>query len=344
MLRLKKLIVKNCRGIIDGPNLSFGTGGAVICGDNGMGKSSYVDALEKVITGKCSSLDIGAQELSWRKQGTHIHSDSNPEIQLIVTDGNNDEVVLLDGNVDHLSKNVQGFLKTSQESKFILRRRTLLDFIEAKPAQRYKAIEGFLNVDRYVAFEKKLIDLQNKLKKEIEELDAGKVQNEQNIRKILNINSQIPISSKVCIEHLNIYLKDAGIKEVSDLKKINLCVDIIDIDLRSFQNISQWQAIINYSKELTEAPSYLQVTKFEADYYNASKELKDKSAILKGQFYEKVLLDGLHWIKEDALDRCPVCNSPINSDEVQKFVQQKIDKNRLCRNPLTGGGLHPPST
>lgn len=328
MLRLKRLKVKNCRGIIDGPDLVFGTGGAVICGDNGTGKSSYIDALEKVVTGQCSSLDIGAQELSWKKQGTHIHSDSNPEIQLILTDGNTDEMVSLGETIESFPKEVQKFLKISQESRFILRRRTLLEFIEAKPAQRYKAIEGFLNVDRYAAFEQKLIDHKKDLETGMKKLDDKISQNEQDIRKILKLDPEIPITTGCLVEQFNICLNDAGISEVTDFEELGGRVGLIETDLRSFQNISQWQGIVNFSKELANAPSYLKVIESEEEYYNASKELQTESDAIKGHIYEKVLSDGVRWIKEDGLELCPLCNSPINADEIQKFVQQKINEHK----------------
>ena len=65
MIRLKTLKAKGCRGILDGPDLEFGRDGVVLVGDNGTGKSSYIDALEKVLTGKCGSLDTGACEAAW---------------------------------------------------------------------------------------------------------------------------------------------------------------------------------------------------------------------------------------------------------------------------------------
>jgi len=328
MIRLKKLIVKNCRGIIDGPDLVFGTGGALICGDNGTGKSSYVDALDKVLTGKCASLDVGAQELSWRKQGTHIRSGSNPDIQLVLTDGNKDETISLSKNSESCSKEIQGFLKACQESKFILRRRILLNFIEAKPAQRYKEIEGFLNVDRYTAFEQKLLGFKKELENNVDELDKGIRQNEQEIRRILKLDSQTPFTQELLIEQLNAHLRKLGIKEIEDLKGINTSVGLIDADLRSFQDITHWQLLISFSEELSKSPLYSDVTRTEEDYYNASMSLETESAVLKGNFYDKVLIEGLKWVTEDALERCPICNSPINADEVQKLVQQKISEHQ----------------
>ncbi len=81
MLILKQLKAKACRGIIDGPDINFEKDGLFLVGDNGTGKSSYIDAIEKVLTGKCSSLDTGDQGLSWDKQGKHVSSKSPPEIE-----------------------------------------------------------------------------------------------------------------------------------------------------------------------------------------------------------------------------------------------------------------------
>ena len=58
MLRLKTLQVKGVRGIVDGPDLHIENGGLLLCGDNGTGKSSYVDAIEKVLTDRCSYLEL----------------------------------------------------------------------------------------------------------------------------------------------------------------------------------------------------------------------------------------------------------------------------------------------
>src|SRR5438270_1512563 len=97
MIRLKKLKAKACRGIVDGPDLEFGRDGVVLVGDNGTGKSSYIDALEKLLTGRCGSLDTGDQGLSWSKQGKNVASNSPPEIELVVADGGKTFSILENG-------------------------------------------------------------------------------------------------------------------------------------------------------------------------------------------------------------------------------------------------------
>jgi len=68
IIRLKQLRIEGCRGIEDGPDLNFSEGGLVLQGDNGVGKSSCIDALEKVPTGSCSTVEGGDQGISWARK------------------------------------------------------------------------------------------------------------------------------------------------------------------------------------------------------------------------------------------------------------------------------------
>jgi len=135
MIRLKKLKAKACRGILDGPDVDFGPHGVVLAGDNGTGKSSYIDALEKVLTGRCGSLDTGDQGLSWSKQGKNVASKVPPEIELIVGNGAKDCAITQDGPAPNCESSIQAMLTAACRQSFLLRRRTLLAFINAKPAE-----------------------------------------------------------------------------------------------------------------------------------------------------------------------------------------------------------------
>src|SRR5213082_739562 len=123
MIRLKKLKAKACRGILDGPDLDFGRDGVVLAGDNGTGKSSYIDALEKVLTGRCGSLDTGDQGLSWSKQGKNIASTSPPEIELIVGNGTKDSSITQDGPASNSEPSINAMVAAARRQSFLLRRR-----------------------------------------------------------------------------------------------------------------------------------------------------------------------------------------------------------------------------
>jgi predicted ABC-type ATPase len=132
--------------------------GLLLYGCNGVGKTSWVDAIEKPLTGRCSSVETGDQAVSWTKHGTHIRA-TEPSVVLVLTDGAKNYEVTLNTDPVTLPAPVRKLLTAAKQYGFILRRRTLLDFILAKPQDRYKAIQGFLNLDEYAAFERKLKDL-----------------------------------------------------------------------------------------------------------------------------------------------------------------------------------------
>src|SRR5687768_915645 len=77
MLRLNKLEVRHVRGIAGtGPDLELAGKNLILLGDNATGKSSYIDALEYLLTRSCSSLDIGRAGVNWQDGGVHILADA----------------------------------------------------------------------------------------------------------------------------------------------------------------------------------------------------------------------------------------------------------------------------
>src|SRR5208283_4958905 len=190
MLRLKQLKVKNCRGIRDGPDINFEAGGLLLCGDNGTGKSSYIDAIEKNLTGKCSSIETGIQGISWNKHGAHIKCKDEPEIELTLTDGNKEFIIDYEMEPQKFPKNIITFLDSARVHPFILRRKTLLDFIDAKPVDRYKAIEGFLKLDQFKEFEAKLKELGNDCQEKYSGAATKKDENIRTLRSRLNLSPQ----------------------------------------------------------------------------------------------------------------------------------------------------------
>ena len=132
MIRLKTLKAKGCRGILDGPDLEFGTDGVVLVGDNGTGKSSYIDALEKVLTGKCGSLDTGDQGLSWARQGKHVASKSAPQIELVLSDGNKDFSVTQDGPSGPGDAHVSAMLSAACRQSFPSQEKDVAGFYQCQ--------------------------------------------------------------------------------------------------------------------------------------------------------------------------------------------------------------------
>jgi DNA repair exonuclease SbcCD ATPase subunit len=327
MLRLKQLKVKNCRGIRDGPDLNFEAGGLLLCGDSGTGKSSYIDAIEKILTGKCSSLESGVQGISWNKHGTHIKCKNDPEIELTITDGNKDYRVDYEKEPQDFPKNLNVFLDSAKVHPFILRRKTLLDFIAAKPQERYEAIEDFLKLDQFKEFEVKLKELQNDCQEKCTDAESRKDENIRALRSRLNLPPQSPVDVKTCTKQANQLLIQVGISPLKTLANIPDRLKKIEEGMAPLNRDESLQKWTNLLTTLQDIQKNDVVTEAGRDYSESRQELLTKQDLIKGHFYAEILEKGLAWIREDRLERCPLCNNTINADEVSRYVQQKIQEN-----------------
>jgi hypothetical protein len=324
MLILKQIKAKACRGIVDGPEINFETGGLFLVGDNGTGKSSYVDAIEKVLTGRCSSLDTGDQGLSWDNQGKHISSKSPPEIQLTVTDGNKDFLIALDAPFAALEKPVQALLLAARQQSFLLRRRTLLAFINAKPAQRYEAIEEFLRLEKFNAFEEKLRALSAKAVVSLLVVKNEKEVNETALRRQLQLMPLSALDEAACLKQVNSIFEKAGLSTIGKLEDAAIRTTEIDALLAPFSKMDELQKVQGLKLLVQEIPSATGVDLSGKSYAKLRQETLDEETKLKGHFYEDVLKGGLTWIQEDSLDHCPLCENEINAAEVTKRVGARL--------------------
>jgi len=327
MLRLKQLKIKNCRGIRDGPNLAFETGGMLLCGDNGTGKSSYIDAIEKLLTEKCSSLDSGTQGLSWKKHGTHIKHKGNPEIELIITDEKIDYIISDKQDPEKYPKHVVAFLDSARIHPFILHRKTLLDFVDAKPGDRYKAIEGFLQLDEFKGFEENLKELLADCTAKYTDADGRKDENVRALQLRLGLSPESPVDAETCISKVNQQLISLGIPSMKSLRDIPDRVKKAEENLAPLKHDENLQKWTNSRTIIGEVQKNEVVDAAGKNYSESRSKLLTKQTGIKGHFYAEILEQGLKWIQEDKLVRCPLCDGTIQADDVARYVEKRIREN-----------------
>src|SRR5205823_7948054 len=105
----------------------------------------------------------------------------------------------------------------ARRQSFLLRRRTLLAFINAKPAERYKAVADFLRLERFNALESKLKMLSTQCQGQIAARKTAKQVDEFALRQQLSISSTAPIDTETCLAQLNKILGKAGLTHLDDL-------------------------------------------------------------------------------------------------------------------------------
>jgi recombinational DNA repair ATPase RecF len=324
MLRLKTLRAKNCRGLINGPTLDFKNGGLLLCGSNGTGKSSFIDALEKVLTGKCSSLDTGDQGISWKEYGKHVDADGDPEIEVTLADGENITPLNLTTDPSKLRKQLQLFLVAACQQSFILRRRALIDFINAKPKERYQALEGFLNLHRFNAFEGLLKRASDDLAgKHAAKLNLKRTI-EETLRKQLNMNAGDPVEEGTCLSAISKFLGEASLQPIHTVQQASETIAEIDAMLLSDTNMDKLKEVDILLAKLAEVPLSSNAIKTGRSFKDARQRYLNEQAKLKGQFYSEVLEKGIRWINDDTLDNCPLCNNQIDRPAVTKYVAGRL--------------------
>src|SRR6266852_1242691 len=77
MPKISRLDVRGLRGILSQRSLIFDGKSLLLFGENGTGKSSFVDALERLLLGRVSTLD-GRAGLSSERHGPHIRAQDFP--------------------------------------------------------------------------------------------------------------------------------------------------------------------------------------------------------------------------------------------------------------------------
>src|SRR4030095_10369957 len=156
MITIKSLSINSLRGIKE-LNLSLDGKGLIIFGENGMGKSSIVDALEFFFTGTISHL-TSSKTLSVKGHGTHARSlPSDVNVTLEFNPGGTKITRTFSPNFEYPNQ-YKNFFKDAENGTFILRRSQILKFIHSKPAERFGVISNILGFERVSNFEHALND------------------------------------------------------------------------------------------------------------------------------------------------------------------------------------------
>ncbi len=168
MSKIKRLTASNFRGVIQ-ESLDLDGCSLMILGENGTGKSSFIDALEFYFTGKISHLE-GAQGVSTIRHAPHIlASKGETYVTIEFTEKNLTATRTFDGNIE-IPDELQNLHNRGSNTTFILRRKNLLDFILAQPATRYDQLAAIIGVEKLDKVERSLMQIRDDVENEVQQL------------------------------------------------------------------------------------------------------------------------------------------------------------------------------
>jgi recombinational DNA repair ATPase RecF len=325
MALISRLNVAGFRGIpLQGTSLIFDKKSVFLFGENGTGKSSFVDAIERLLCGRVTTLDGRAQGISSDRQGPHIRAGaSRPSISLVFS--NPDFTCSLEGETPGTPNGLAGYLSAAKEDLFILRRRDILNFIESQPRERYAFLRPFLPLFGIQEVENAMREAGAKAKESAENAKARVAQLANSISKMLGIGEE-PTQAGMVVA-ISKVLGEVGHKAITSLEETRDSLNLLDQDLAKFGDTAVAGRLLNAMGSLrdlldaTSPDALAQVTE-------ACKKLREKEAAESMVFYDRVLEDGIKWIREENRAACPLCENPINPAATIAKVQARLDSMR----------------
>jgi energy-coupling factor transporter ATP-binding protein EcfA2 len=322
MPRIGKLHVMGYRGITKEVNLLLEGKSLILFGENGTGKSSFVEAIEKLFTGKISSLDGRAQGLSSSKHGPSIKvPDSGTEIEVTFDDGT---IFNLDSSLESLPNHIQSYLRAAGQPLFILRRAQILELIEREPRKRGDFLQPFLPLSEWNEIEGALKQSSDMANQRAQESKQALQRVIGELSNLLELPSQsTPFTEEVFIEHINMHLSKHSFTPVSTPQGIQEALHSVEQKLSSFGDISAHITFHNLAGQIDAITPSLQID-WLAAFLKEIRELQSREQAQAHLFFEEVLQKGLQWIEQARLDDCPLCEQPIDRLVTAERIQNRL--------------------
>jgi energy-coupling factor transporter ATP-binding protein EcfA2 len=154
---LHRLVMHAFRGVRGEMTVDFGKGESVVVyGDNGTGKSTIADALEWYLTGEIGFLSHEGRQHAVRYVGGEDNDETSVEV---VTSG------ALGGKVVFPDERSAEAFQALRRETFLLRGRTLADFINKTKTEKWKALVDILGLDAIEGLREDLQRARNDLRK-----------------------------------------------------------------------------------------------------------------------------------------------------------------------------------
>ena len=353
-MKAKNLTVKSFRGINEEITLDLGDF-TIISGENGMGKSSFVNSLEYLFVKK-----LGFLARSTIKKTAYVNENSKKSDVSIELNFEDDEYIKLKGTRKSHSSAFDSILENSyvKNASFIIDRERLLKFIDGTSGNRYKAVMDLLGV-------KKLDQIQSILSPAIKELNNELSIKADSYERDLNTLEEL-VNSKNSASQSIMEMKefnDSFLKDIEESKKQNAedieklsklmnqfdeeCKKIIDeinndLNLKNLDLIDNNTDIEGYKRKLYSSNIFNvdnKIDEFNKVFKNLNFNIGDDLNNVLGE-YENVASDNLKsskylvktletsmdYIKLTNSDTCPICNNDINSEKIVNEITEKISQ------------------
>ncbi|MCY4524302.1 MAG: AAA family ATPase, partial [Halobacteriovoraceae bacterium] len=340
-MRIKSIRIKNFRGIRQEIELDADSESVLLYGDNGTGKSSFLDAIEWFITDKVSHLSSREIEkygglrniLSNEEEESFVELKFNSNLKNIKKlEVKNKKFKSFFANKDEKIISVINEIKNEH---LWIRNRELVDFIIKSKSERLADISNIIGYNEVSkvkkALKKSVYDIGKAI--EIKNFSSaiaekkGKIA--EKLGQMVNNTKQFysAINEKLKKQNLKINVTNEKSLEVA-ISELKSPVDEKELKLRHFlEGVKNKIISINSSARLNSKnfKNYLEEAR---DIQNDAENMKNISLIRLYQEAKKAL-------EHHNEDNCPLCLLEIKKEDLLKSISSKLDKLRLLEEKIS---------
>ena len=327
IIGISRIEVEGFRGITRACVLPLEGKSLLLFGENGTGKSSFVDALERLFTGEVSILE-GRMGVSTERHGPNIRAIGRPRICVRFTDGSE---YTLEGNAELLTPRARSYLAPAQEPLYILRRRQILEFIESRPQERYDQLRPFLQLKEAEEREAALRTASQRAAQKSGDAQRILKASSRDLAESVGIHEyQVPLSEQhICASISDKLQQTIGTLApmLSQISGVPDVISAVDSELSRFGDTQMVMAVHTVLSRLRDLDSALRPVDL-ASFHSVLEGLRQREARIARTFFEDVLQRGLEWIEADWQGMCPLCETPWEKDELTVRIHARLNDMR----------------
>jgi|HubBroStandDraft_6_1064221.scaffolds.fasta_scaffold02231_5 recombinational DNA repair ATPase RecF len=323
-LRVERLDITGFRGVSLKRSLIFDGKSVLLFGENGTGKSTFVDALDKIFTGEIFTLDHRGQGISSQRFGPHIKG-SAIDISLVFDDAKH-TTFSINTDLNSCPDEVREYLQIAQTPVYILRRTQVLQLVESQPRERYEFLKPYLVLTEIEQVESTLRASRERYAQELLSKKSLLARHTDDLRRYAQVpNSFATITESALVTTLNSVLSEVGITALERLSDTPAAIAGLNSQLSQFGDLSRVTTLKTTIEALDELRTYSATSMFSELEANLN-----RLGILEGTqtsiIYEKVLEDGAKWIETESRTECPLCEQ-----DMVKFAPSEVVERARAR-------------
>lgn len=321
--KIETVTIQDFRGIRR-LTLPFNGRNLIIAGENGSGKSSVIDALEYLFTDHVSKLK-GRQDVRENWAIPHLQGET-PAVSLYFSgDGEQPVTAEYPAGKISLPDQFRSFVDLAASRRFILRREQILNFVTARPGDRYSQISeliGLAELDEIEGNWKRKRDALSKQRKKLEEdLAIIKGRISELLEKPVELEQDL-------IHAINRELANHNLNAIFNRNDLKILQEKLAKQGIPSEKQEQLRQLTNLRKDVRDAFASLETLAAHLQSWReCQRAFIEMSAVLTESDFEKLLDEAQQLVDQRApMQFCPVCEQPIlDSANFLGRLQQRLE-------------------